>query len=192
VKWILERVFLQPLLRVKVSQALRHCLGSEQDLLYVLYWCQLPSSRLCVSEMPVDTAAECHFIFLDPRMFLSLVRVSVVPFTGPKRCCTVGRAGVRHYSRIDKNCGPQDVHVGLITPEVISKRQCTQRVFSVTMRHTIQVALRSYCVASPSLQEHVSLASGGHTNIFMPFVGQSKTHNVGAVSLRMTLWSSEA
>ena len=33
------------------------------------------------------------------------------------------------------------------------------RIFGVTVRHTIQVALRSHCVAGPPLQDHVQYYS---------------------------------
>jgi hypothetical protein len=46
---------------------------------------------------------------------------------------------------IGKNCGPLDVHVGLLL-RLSPKGKV--RIFGVTVRHTIQVALRSRCVAS--------------------------------------------
>lgn len=113
-----------------------------------------------------------------------------------QRWCPVGRAGVSRYS---ENCGPHDDYTLVYTHEVIPKRQKhSPRIFGVVAQcaiHTIQVA---HCVAaSPHLQDHVSLlillllANGGHTSIFMPFVGlRLRPHNVGAV--RMTLWSSES
>jgi hypothetical protein len=106
------------------------------------------------------------------------------------RCCTVGRAGVRHYSRIDKNCGPQDVHVGLVTSEVISKRQCTQRVFLASRAPynssctSTRILLRCKPTSPRPCVSAISVVTGkrwSHKHLHAVCGSSIKTHNVGAV-----------